>query len=222
MHLTDFEHVGIVCALDPSTWSPDISPVPEVIDQVEAAMSATVRMAQFAGERGRGTLLNVAGDQLDVLFYADRIEVRSLTPHFDSDVATRMLAFFEVGLRVGPTDRQTIAWRTIGYNYISTISRDWLVAQQLKTRILADDLEARMDGEVLGLACGLWLQIDSDTTLWLRLEPHRESRTSTRLHINANFSRTIGDEGLPDSNELVTHLVSLRESLENVLDQIDL
>ena len=193
----EFDIVSVVFKFDPKGRT-EVALGSAEIEQIEAALDERLRVGQVLGGAGLGMNLSTRRNGIDLTLQQDRIEVRSLQSTFSPDAANLMLRLFgEVVARIEPP-----AWQTIGHNFIVNVRSEGPASEHLKRELLKKSAETKFDGlghGVSGIAPWLWLQVD-ESTLWLRLEPHRQSSKTDRIAANANFSVNV--EGVADPLEV--------------------
>lgn len=200
-------------AIDPSAFTP------ADIDAIETSMDATVSVAQGTSSHGAGFAIAVPTRQLDILLFGNRVEVRSMKPTFAENVASDMAKF------LGELSPKTadFPWTRIGFNFILRSDLETPAVAKVKEYFFREDLADLLGEqveEVTGGAAWVWLTVGEDT-LWLRLQPHRDNPSSSRILINANITQDlISPEQFPDPTTIATQLWERWLKVDGVLNGV--
>lgn len=188
----------------------------DAIEQIEDELDGRIRANQGIDF---SLQLSIPRHNLELSIGLGRIEVRSLSPDFSTDVGQRMTRFLELIVE----KFNITGFRSIGHNFVVPFrSKKGSAMRHIEGRVLKTGLQRKLGHTVLGAAASLWLSVD-ESTLLLRLEPNRQSTTSSRYTANANFSVPIGDEGeLPNSSITLDRLTTYARRLKTILDGLGL
>lgn len=214
----EFELVSVVGVFDPMEMQDLVKLGPTEIEAIEESLGEMFQVGQVINDRGSGSDLVIRRLQIDLLIQDGRFEVRSQGPSFSSETAQKMVELFsEVVSRFG-----SVPWTQLGYNFILRLSSSDTAIEKLGSQMLKDSLASTLQHEILGGAAWLWLEVQG-STLWLKLEPHRNSRTTRRVYVNANFTVELPDpSGFPGSAIIKDKLLSYRDELDSILKALEL
>jgi len=209
----EFQLASVVATFDPRRLERNVVLGTSDIEAIEQTLGQTIRTGRATSERGGGAVFAIQRQQIDVLVIDDRFEVRSLQPTFNDEVAHNMASLFtSVIERI-----DSVPWLSMGYNFIILVDSEETAIAKINDRILRDDLSRTLGQHVqrvLGGGAWLWLEVE-DATLWLRLEPHRNSRTTTRISVNANF-----EVQLPSASDFPSQRADMARSFLNYWQQL--
>lgn len=196
-----FDLVSVVATFDPSTAT-SASLGGADLEAMEDILDASLVVGQVVGSSGVGSSIAVPRRQQDIAILQDRFEVRSRNPELSDEIARQMLDLFDaVVTRFGHFD-----WRSIGYNFITTVHTEGPASLQIKNAVVRDDFENAVPYPVTGAAAWLWIEAE-DSTLWLRLEPLRSSPTTARVPANANFTVELSEGTLTPAGDIQANIL---------------
>ena len=206
-----FDLVSVVATFDPSTAT-SVSLGGDDIEAMEDILDASLVVGQVVGSAGVGSSISVPRRQQDISILQDRFEVRNRSPELSDAVARQMLELFDaVVTRLGDHD-----WRSIGYNFITTVHTEGPASLQIKNAVLRDDFENAVPYPVTGAAAWLWIEVE-DSTLWLRLEPLRSSPTTARVPANANFRVELAEGTLTPARDIQANILRYAGAFGRIL-----
>ena len=214
MTTPEVELVSLVGVFDPNRVERMAGLGPPEISSIEERLGETLTLGQATSTRGSGARLVISRWQLDMLLLPDRIEVRSEAASFTKEVAERIGEFFDsVTAQSGQ-----MPWTRVGFNFILRAESQDSAISRVNAKIFREDLGAALGNhDIIGGAAWVWLDIDGDT-LWLKLQPHRDSLDTKRIIVNANFTDELGDEAeFPDSTTIAEGLLKHWGQLDAVL-----
>ena len=213
----DTDLVSFVGAFNPGKVETNMVLGPTDFEAIEEQLGEAMQVGGTSG-RGAGNVLAVPRRQVELLILESRVEVRTQQPTFSTDVAHQMVSLFhEVTSRI-----PELPWDQVGYNFLLRLEGGTSAAQKLGNTMLKPELEKAVGHRVLGGAGWLWLEMP-DTTLWLKLQPHRDSTTTRQIRVNANFQATLENASeLPASEVIEARLVSYHKELDSVLRALEL
>ena len=218
MSTPEVELVTLVGVFDPSRLERMKGLGPSEIVSVEQRLGETITTSQAATPRGSGPRLAIPRRQLDMLFVPERLEVRSEAALFRSAVASKMVDFFDAVI----AELGQLPWTRVGYNFILWTELESPVVDIVATKFFREDLGKALGAKaVVGGAAWVWLDINGDT-LWLKLEPHRESLTTHRIIANANVTIELESQSeFPSSSTIQENLLKHLGQAESVLEALE-
>jgi hypothetical protein len=185
------------------------------IEAIEEMLDGRVQISQAAGPTGI-MRISLAARQMDLAIQPDRLEVRSLQPILSDAVATRIVELMAKGV----AKAGDVQWNSIGHNYVLSLrASEGTAINHLKKVVLKNDLDTQLDCKVLGTSLGLWLEVD-ESRLRLRLDPSRDSLSTNRITVNANFSIPLEQAVLPEPDLTMSRLVNYGRKLDAILKGI--
>ena len=213
----DTDLVSFVGVFNPGKVETSTVLGPTDLEAIEEQLGEAIQLGGTSG-RGGGSVLAIPRRQVELLILENRIEVRTHQPTFSPDVAHQMVSFFRgVASRI-----PELPWEQVGYNFLLRVEAGTSAAQKLGNTVLKPELEKAVGHRVLGGAGWLWLEMP-DTTLWLKLQPHRDSTTTRQIRVNANFQGTLENASeFPASEVIEARLVSYHKELDSVLRALEL
>ena len=213
-----FELVGIVAQFDPRAIEGNLYLDPSDLSLIEDSINDTLRVSQASGAQGAGHILAAPGLQLDVLIIGNRLEVRSNQRAFSEETASRAAQFLHNVMSHLPV----LAWQSIGYNFVLRIVSPRPAIEKLRGSLLSSELKVS-SGKIIGAGAWLWVEVDDDAVLWLRLEPQRNDPATERIVVNANFNVALqGDRQLPDAERMTEQLITYERWLDTNLTGLKL
>lgn len=206
-----FDLVSVVATFDASTATP-VGLDGADIEAMEDVLDASLVVGQVVGSAGVGSSIAVPRRQLDITIQQDRFEVRSRNPDLSDVVARQMLDLFDAVVpRMGDHD-----WRSIGYNFITTVQTEGPASLKIKNAVLRNDFENAVPYPVVGAAAWLWMEAEN-STLWLRLEPLRSSPTTARVPANANFRVELSEGTLTPARDIQANILRYAGAFGRIL-----
>lgn len=179
----EFQLASVVGTFDPGQLERNIVLGDREIEDIERELNETIRVSRGVSERGASSILAIQRHQSDFVISDARFEVRSSQTGFTLGVAEHMAELWNsVISRAG-----TVPWTMMGYNFIVRVESTEQAVEKLKDSFFQDDLADTLGHDVLGGTASIWLEMEGNSTLFMKLEPYRNSRTTNRIVVNANF-----------------------------------
>ena len=209
----EFQLISVVGIVDTARMGPPISLDQETLESMEREMGHTIRLVQAVSDRGPGLGLEIQRRRLDILSIGERVEVRSQEGSFSAGVATEMAQF--LSLTYGT--KESMPWQRIGFNFILPLQTNVKAIEYIAQVFFKDDLVTRLGFPVQGAAAWVWLEIDGGT-LWLKLQPLRDSVTTGTIIANANVTIPIEEQpDFPNADGVARKLTHYCTQLDTVL-----
>ncbi|MDA0263453.1 MAG: hypothetical protein O3A93_04830 [Chloroflexi bacterium] len=200
--------------------APQLQVGAQTVRDVENKLGQTVQGAEGVSERGPAQFILVPRDQIELLIEKERIEVRRRYPGELIKDGPMMANTFWSALNSMSADPSKFPWIRFGYNMILSTPAVPTAIEKLAVGLFSDTFKKALGYPITGAAAWTWLKVDSDVTLWLRLEPFRNDPTANRVAVTANF--LVENGNMPPQNEFSTNLDGYSTKLNEILDRIGL
>ena len=214
----EFQLISVVGVLDSAKMGQRANIDQVAIESIEAEMGQTIRVGQLASNMGNGFALEIQRQRLDILVVGERMEVRSQEGSFSPEIANDMARFLDLTVaKFG-----TLPWLQVGFNFILPLRSSARAIGNIAQVFLKEDLGTTLGYPITGAATWLWLEIE-EGTLWLKLQPLRDSVTTNTIIANANVTITFDQQpDFPGSNEVSRRLWHYWGQLDTVLRATEL
>lgn len=215
---SNLDLITFVAVFDPDTAS--FAFTSDILKKTEQALGKELQGGEGITERGPARILTVPRDQMDMIVESERLEVRRRYPSTDlSPQIDDLSNLFSVGLDLLEGELSSVTWHRFGYNYTMSVPTTGPAVGKLAEGVFSQEYKQNLKYDIIGAANWLWLQV-GDAVLWLRLEPHRNDRSTERVTVMANFLEETGP--LPTGTTLTSQLLMYWSELKDILGRIGL